>query len=315
VKLVVTGALGHIGSRFIRSLEPGDFTEVVLLDNLRTQRFASLFDLPAGIPYRFIEADVLTANLEEIFAGAFAVLHLAAVTESANSHQLREEIERVNGEGSARVARACAAAGARLLFPSSTSVYGTSRAVVDEACGPEDLNPATPYAAGKLDSVRLFASLAGGARGLRFSVLRLGTIFGVSPGMRFHTAVNRFAWQACAGEPLSVWTTAREQVRPYLDVGDAAAAFRFFLARDLFRSGTYNVVTVNTTVSAVVNILRAEIPDLTVRTVDAAAMSADSFSVSDAKLRAEGFKPAGSLENGIRETVTRLRHIRTASSE
>ncbi len=46
MKLLVTGALGHIGSRFIRSLKPGDWESIVLLDDLSTQRYGSLFNLP-----------------------------------------------------------------------------------------------------------------------------------------------------------------------------------------------------------------------------------------------------------------------------
>lgn len=308
MKLVVTGALGHIGSRFIRDLRPGEFSEVMLLDSLRTQRYASLFELPDGIPYRFLEKDVLSADLGAIFTGAHAVVHLAALTESADSHRLREEMERVNGEGTERAARAAAAAGARFLFPSSTSVYGATGGAVDEAGGPENIAPSTPYAEGKMLSERLLPAIPG----LRFAVLRMGTIFGVSPGMRFHTAVNRFAWQACAGEPLSVWSTAWDQRRPYLDVADAAAAFRFFLRRDLFGGETWNVLTANASVAEVVGLLRAEVPDLALHRVDSPAMSPRSFDVSDAKLRGRGFEPAGSLARGIRETVARLRNMRAA---
>ena len=48
MKLIVTGALGHIGSRIIRELPvlfPG--VEIVMIDNMATQRYSSLFDLPA----------------------------------------------------------------------------------------------------------------------------------------------------------------------------------------------------------------------------------------------------------------------------
>ena len=38
MKLLITGALGHIGSRFIHDLRPGEFSEVVLVDNLATRR-------------------------------------------------------------------------------------------------------------------------------------------------------------------------------------------------------------------------------------------------------------------------------------
>ena len=49
MKIVVTGALGHIGSRLIREL-PTMFpeAEIVLIDNLSTQRYCSLFNLPAS---------------------------------------------------------------------------------------------------------------------------------------------------------------------------------------------------------------------------------------------------------------------------
>jgi UDP-glucose 4-epimerase len=47
MKIVVTGALGHIGSRLIRDL-PQTFpaAQVVMIDDMMTQRYAALFDLP-----------------------------------------------------------------------------------------------------------------------------------------------------------------------------------------------------------------------------------------------------------------------------
>ncbi|HSK62650.1 MAG TPA: NAD-dependent epimerase/dehydratase family protein, partial [Pyrinomonadaceae bacterium] len=70
MKLAITGALGHIGSRLIHELTPADATEVVLIDNLSTQRHCSLFNLPEGINWIFIEADVTKADLEDLFAGS-----------------------------------------------------------------------------------------------------------------------------------------------------------------------------------------------------------------------------------------------------
>src|SRR6185295_5173076 len=149
VRIVVTGALGHIGSRLIRELPralPG--AEIVLLDNLATERYASLFDLPEHGRYEFVEADVLDADLGRVFRGADAVIHLAALTNVART-DLHARMKQVNVEGTARVARACAATGAALLFPSTTSVYGV-HGVVDEDC--RDLRPQSHYAAWKLES-------------------------------------------------------------------------------------------------------------------------------------------------------------------
>src|SRR5262245_10453219 len=141
MRLVVTGALGHLGSSLIRELAdawPG--AEIVMLDNLATERYASLYDLPASARYQFIEADVLTADLTSIFRDADAVIHLAALTDPARE-DLRDRMHWVNLEGTARVARACAARGVGLLFPSTTSVYGVPHGIVSEDCAPEDLKP------------------------------------------------------------------------------------------------------------------------------------------------------------------------------
>lgn len=302
MKLVVTGALGHIGSRFIRALRPGEFSEVVLVDNLSTQRYASLFDLPPGIPYRFVEDDVLKADLQEIFAGAHAVVHLAAAADAGASFEAPERTEEINFLGAERVARACADAGARLAFVSTTSVYSPRGDTVDEDCPDEDLRPQTPYADSKLRAEQRIREL-GRSAGLRFVILRFGTIFGTSPGMRFHTAVNRFCWQASLGRPLTVWRTALEQQRPYLDLGDAVSALDAVIRQDLFRGETYNVLTENASVSRILELLRTFFPDLSVEIVDAAAMNALSYTVGREKFLREGFVYRGSLEAGVRETV------------
>jgi UDP-glucose 4-epimerase len=306
MRIVITGALGHIGSRLIRTLKPGVFSEVTLLDNLSTQRYASLFNLPAGIPFRFIEEDILTADLEQYFRGAAAVIHLAAITTAAASFDIRDHVERVNYEGTERVARACAQTGSRLIFPSSTSVYTPAGDFVDEDCPDSDLQPQNPYAESKLRGERLLRQL-GRDEGLRFVICRLGTIFGPSPGMRFHTAVNKFVWQACLGQSITVWRTALNQKRPYLDLEDAVRAFSFLLDHDLFAGETYNILTVNATVADILEVLRTHYPDLGVQFVDDRTMNGLSYEVSQAKLMHAGFVTTGALGPGIAETVSLLR--------
>src|SRR6186713_518188 len=111
MKLAITGALGHIGSRLIHALAPGDFDEVLLLDNLATQRFVSLFNLPKGVRFRFVEGDVLKADLGKLLQGMDVVIHLAAITNAAGSFDIQAEVEKVNHVGTERVADACIANG------------------------------------------------------------------------------------------------------------------------------------------------------------------------------------------------------------
>ena len=216
MRLLVTGALGHIGSRLIRHLRPDDWESVVLLDDLSTQRYGSLFNLPEGVPFRFVEGDVCEVDLERYFEGVDLVIHLAAITDAPSTFERREEVERVNYEGTRKVAEACRSSGSRLVFISTTSVYGSQSEVVDENCPADELKAQSPYAESKLSAERMIQSL-GGKDGLQFVICRFGTIFGPSVGMRFHTAVNKFTWQACLGQPITVWRTALHQRRPYAD--------------------------------------------------------------------------------------------------
>lgn len=308
-KLVITGALGHIGSRFIHGIRPGEYKEVLLLDNLLTQRYCSLFNLPKGVPFRFVEADICSCDLKALFEGADAVLHLAAITNAEGSFDKQKQVEEVNYEGTKRVAEACVAAGCGLIFLSTTSVYGTQSDVVDEDCSIDSLKPQSPYAESKLKAERLLAEL-GKSAGLRHITCRFGTIYGASIGMRFHTAVNKFVWQACMGIPVTVWRTAMDQQRPYLDLGDAVRAINFILAGGRFDNKLYNVLTDNASVGDIIAAIKKYIPDLGVKLVDSPIMNQLSYQVACEKFRALGFEFKGDLDEGVKNTIDLLRQAR-----
>ena len=305
MKFVVTGALGHIGSALIRALpayRPG--CEIVLIDNLSTQRYPSLFKLSAIGRYRFIEADVRSTDLRPLFEGAHTVVHLAAKTDAAGSVNDAAGVEANNFQATQKVAAACIDSGARLIHLSSTSVYGTQQEAVSEDCSADELKPQSPYATTKLKEEDLVRALAG--KGLKAIVCRFGTIFGASPGMRFHTAVNKFCWQAVMGQPLSVWRTAYDQKRPYLDLADAVRAVAFIIEHDLFDGRVYNVLTLNATVRDIVDAIREFVPRVEVSFVDSPIMNQLSYEVSAQRFCDAGFAFAGDLRRGIGGTMALL---------
>lgn len=306
MRVVITGALGHIGSRLTREMPracPG--ADIVMLDNLATQRYCSLFDLPPECRYRFRELDVLNADLNEAFDGAHTVVHLAAATDAATSFDRDEQVGRANFLGTERVARACLHTGSALVFASTTSVYGTQTGLVDEDCPADELRPQSPYAESKLKAERLLETL-GREEGLRYVACRFGTVFGVSPGMRFHTAINKFCWQAINGLPVTVWRTALQQQRPYLGLGDAVAALIFILRRELFDRRVFNVLSLNATVSDVVEAISARVPDATIRYADSPIMNELSYRVSNRRFAGLGFEFRDQLAQGIGETIRLL---------
>lgn len=308
MKIVITGAIGHIGSYLVRDLAVQfSGAEIVMIDNMITQRFSSLFNLPALARYRFIEGDVTRIDIQPILKDAHVLIHLAAITDAAGSFDKADLLEANNYQATLRVAEACAQTGTRLIALSSTSVYGTQNEVVAENCSPNELKPQSPYAITKLKEEQLVTKLFIESN-LKVVSCRFGTIFGASPGMRFHTAVNKFCWQAVMGQPITVWSTAYDQKRPYLDLFDAARAIAFIIRKDMFDGRLFNVLTHNATVRQVVDTIREFVPNLQVSYVDNKIMNQLSYEVSCERFVAEGFIFEGDLRRGIGETISLLRN-------
>lgn len=307
MKVVITGALGHIGSGVIRKL-PKVFSdpEIVMIDNMLTQRYCSLFNLPVEGNYRFIEADVLTTDLNPIFKDADVVLHLAAITDAASSFKNKEQVENVNYNATVKVAEACQDVKCPMIHISTTSVYGTQQDVVDEDCSPEELLPQSPYAESKLKEEQ-FLKTIGSEGKLNFIICRFGTICGISPGIRFHTAVNRFCWQAVMEQPLTVWRTALNQKRPYLVLNDAVDAITFIMKKDLFDQKIYNVLTENRTVKSIIHDIQQYVPQVDIQYVDTEIMNQLSYEVLNQRFKKQGFEFKGQVEESIEETIQLLK--------
>jgi len=130
--------------------------------------------------------------------------------------------------------------------------------------------------------------------------------------MRFHTAVNKFCWQAVMGIPLTVWKTAYEQKRPYLDLDDCVRAIAFSIENHLFDGRVYNVVTANATVHNVVDHIRAHVPDLQVNFVEHRIMNQLSYEVLNTRITNAGFRIERDFGQGITDTISLLRNSNCA---
>jgi len=309
MKITVTGGLGHIGSALIRSnLAPLGVEEIVVVDSLSTQRYSSIFNLSKNPKVTFIDKPVEVLNKKdvELIEGSTHLIHLAAMTDASGSVDKKQELFTNNLGGTQFVANLCESKGIKLLLPSSTSVYGSQLNLVDEdSLG---LNPQSPYAECKLAEESLIKeSIATGLSGV---ILRFGTIHGVSPGMRFHTAVNKFCFEYMLDKPLSVWRTAINQYRPYLALSDAVRAIQHVITKDIFDSEIYNVLTDNITLEGIISIIEvlggrpAQIDY-----VDSPIMNQFSYEVSKVKFQGTGFNYQGSIQEDIANTLKILSGI------
>lgn len=296
MKILITGGLGHIGSSLIRNLKDHD---IIIVDNLSTQRYCSLFNI--GRKFVFIEKD-FDDLLTNDFIDVDVVIHLAAITDAASSFDSKTKInvEENNKLKTKLLINKIGYTNVKLLiFPSSTSVYGTSTSVVYEG-DDSFINPQSPYAESKIYMERFIEE-----SGISYSNLRLGTIFGPSPGMRFHTAINKFCYQAALNDPLTIWKQNYDQYRPYLGLNDAINAIKLVLKNPQTWNKTYNVLSDNYSLNEIVNIIQ-NIKPTKINFVNTPLLNQYSYKVNFDKIKKIGFTPQDNLEKEIKITIKML---------
>ncbi len=300
MKIIITGALGHIGSYLFRNLVKKKFIKkVYLIDNLQSQRYCSLFNIPKNSKIKFLNIDLSKQLLD---FNSDILLHFAAKTDAAQSHIQEKEFTK-NRKITNNILKYCNKYKVKMIFASSTSVYGPQSDLVDENCNKSDLKPQSPYALTKLNEEKDIKNKSIN----NFLILRLGTIYGFSEGIRFHTAVNKFCLQSSEGKPLTIWKTALHQKRPYLSLEDLNKAIVHILKNNLIQNETYNLVSGNFTVNKIVNIIKSKNQSTKIKFVNHKIMNQLSYNVDTKKFQKTKFKFNGKLISNINDTLKKLR--------
>jgi UDP-glucose 4-epimerase len=300
MNIIVSGGLGHIGSLLIKKLLLNKSTKkLIVIDNISTQRYSSLFNIKNKTKLILIEKNVQEVNLKSILKKNDIFIHLSAITNASESFFIKNKIFLNNFNSTKYIADSCSKKNAKLIFISSTSVYGSGDKIMLEDRH-DNLKPQSPYAECKIKEEKYIKSLS---KKLKFIIFRFGTIVGVSPGMRFHTAVNRFCWQASYNQPITVWKYSYLQNRPYLDLSDAIRVFEYFIFNNFFNCQIYNVVSFNKSVKDIINLIKLCKKNIKIKFVKNRIMNQLSYSASTKKIINAGFVFRGNLKKSIKETI------------
>jgi UDP-glucose 4-epimerase len=217
VRYVVTGAAGFIGSHLAEALLH-EGHDVIGVDSFtdyyersRKERNAAALDV--------IEADLSHAALEPILEGADGVFHLAGQpgVRASWGESFQLYLDR-NVRATQRLFEAAAATGTRVVFASSSSVYGDAETYPT----PEDVvpQPISPYGITKLACEQLAVAIER-ARGLEAVVLRYFTVYG--PRQRPDMAFTAMLEALARGDRFRLFGDG-SAARSFTYVGDAVVA-------------------------------------------------------------------------------------------
>jgi len=291
-RFIVTGAAGFIGSHLAEALQATGH-EVVGIDSFTNYYDPALKERNArGLQVRRLDL----ARDELDFTGFDGVFHLAGQPGVRSFGDVFPLYVERNVLASQRVFEAAAAAGARVVFASSSSIYGEAeRYPTAEDVPPR---PVSPYGITKLACEHLARAYTT-SFGLDAVVLRYFNAYG--PRQRPDMAFPRILDALASGEPFALFGDG-EQSRSFTFVADVVAAS--LLAMERAPTGaTYNVgggeeATMNATIELLESIAGRE---LDVRREEAVAGDQRRTKADTSRIRAElGWQPETPLAAGLR---------------
>ena len=307
MNLLITGCCGHIGSYLVNNIHKiKKIKKTFLIDNFYSTQINSLFNVKKNNNVKFYNLDLTKKNSLKKFYKIDYVIHLASMTNAAGSFQKKKEMYKNNINCMKNIIDFCKTKKAKLIHISSTSVYGKQTSIVDETCEKKFLKPQSPYADIKLIEEEM---LKKESKKIKYITYRFGTISGVSSGMRFHTAVNKFCLNASIDEPITVYKTALNQFRPYLSLKDAFKVFKLTIDKDLFNNDIFNALSENCTVNEIIQKIKKFKKNIKIKFVYSEIMNQLSYHVDKKKLNKEGIFLTNKISDDIKDTIKLLKNI------
>ena len=215
-KILIVGSQGYLGSRLTKylkdfgyqcsAIDTGFFAEGVLIPE-------DLMPTISKDARLIVESDLRDCD---------TLILLAGISNDPFGNMSSEQIYDPTRDYALHIASMCKKLGVQFIYPSSCSVYGA--AALDDFLSEESkTNPQTPYSLNKLQVEDGLSSLAGGS----FSpiALRFGTVYGLSPRIRFDVVINMLCGLALITNKVTLNSNGMAW-RPHLHIDDVCESFR-----------------------------------------------------------------------------------------
>lgn len=300
--VLVIGGAGYLGSVLTRRLLHSGY-HVRVLDRLLfggRREGESLRELRTNPDFELLRGDL--RHIDEAVAaldGMDACILLAAIVGDPASKANPQQTIGTNLVAAQALAEACRYQQInRFLYASTCSVYGLGADVLDET---SPLAPVSLYARTKIGSEQGILGLAD--QNFAPCCLRLSTLYGASPRMRYDLVLNTFVLKAFTEQRIVV--KGGQQWRPLLHVRDAARAFQRALEAPIecVRGQTFNVGSdaQNYQILSLGQVVCRTLPGVEL-VIEDGAQDLRDYRVSFAKVERElCFRTEETVEGAIRE--------------
>jgi nucleoside-diphosphate-sugar epimerase len=299
----VTGGGGYIGCVLVPKLVKKGY-KVKVLD-----RFFFGKEKIKNLPGVYIIQEDVRRYSPDLLNGVDYVIDLAAVSNDPTGEYFSKATWQINYMARVRTAMLAKQKGVkRYILPSSCSVYGFQRKVVDEN---SSVNPLTVYAKANRKAEEEILPLSD--KDFVVVVLRQSTVFGYSPRMRFDLAINGMTYGAWKTGKLPLMRDGT-QFRPMVHIEDTTDVMIMMLSvkEELVNGEIFNVGgdDLNYQIKDLGNIVARTVEEETGRKVKVkwyGDPDRRSYKVSFAKIRKKlNWVPKRKAEDGIREIVRKL---------
>lgn len=233
------------------------------------------------------------------------VIHLAALVGEPACKVSPRLTREINYEATISLANHAKEAGVkRFIFASTCSNYGLSSS--DELANEESpLKPLSLYAETKIAVEKALLRL--NDSDFNVCIVRLATVFGLSPKMRFNLLINEIVRDAWNSRPIQLYN--EEAWRPYTHIDDAARMFAALLEakKEKISGEIFNFGTGNYKKKEIIRLVKKYIPSITVRNHGGMPDNRD-YKVSFEKIKnVLKISPKKNIIDGIEEMVQAMK--------
>jgi UDP-glucose 4-epimerase len=290
MKIMIAGAMGYDGSGLIESYRGNLKDEIILLD----KRFVP--HLLAGLPpqFRYVQGNILDKDLmEHLLKDVDLVYLLAGEVEAEKSINKEREIWENNYHGALQLIEACSN-DTHILFASSGNVFGGVLSTEKNMHLTEEdpPRPKYPYAESKraVEEYLLRSKK-------KYTIMRFGTQYGYSPGIRFNLVTNLFIQRAMMGMGITVHGSG-DNYRPTLCVHDAVRGMRFLAMNRRAVGEIFHLVGNNYRIREIAAEVKRVFPEASVEHV-LKEVPFNSYHLSSEKIKSIGFSFEWDINKGI----------------